>query len=99
MSQPPLPQVLEGLLDAPTLAALFDDVGATGGLLGVVIKQGRQASPPRGASALGAARDALREGRATAVQLRYRHDGREWWDTVMTAGPGAWRLVRIAHEV
>lgn len=92
-----LPEVLEGVLDLPTLEALFADVDATGRVVAVVVKRGRQAEPPRGASGLREARDALREGRATGVQLRYRHDGREWWDTVMAVGPGAWRLVRIAH--
>lgn len=98
MTPPPLPQVLEGTLDAPTLDALFADVEATGALLAVVLKRGRTAEPPRGPSALADAREALRAGLASAVQLRYRHEGREWWDTVLSAGPGAWRVVRIAHE-
>lgn len=98
MSSPPLPEVLEGTIDAATLDALFDDIAATGGLLAVVLKRGRTAEPPRGASALADARDALLGGGVSAVQLRYRHEGREWWDTILAAGPGAWRVVRIAHD-
>jgi hypothetical protein len=98
MTPPPLPLMHEGTIDAPTLEALFADVEATGALLAVVVKRGRMAEPPRGPSALAEAREALRAGTASAVQLRYRHEGREWWDTVLTAGPGAWRIVRIAHE-
>ncbi len=93
-----LPEVLEGTLDLATVEALFADVAATGGLVAVVVKHGRQAEPPRGAGGLPEAKDGLLQGRATAVQLRYRHDGREWWDTLMRVGPSAWRLVRIAHE-
>lgn len=92
-----LPEVLEGALDLATVEALFADVAATGGLVAVVVKHGRQAEPPRGAGGLPEAKDALLQGRATAVQLRYRHDGHEWWDTLMRVGPAAWKLVRIAH--
>ncbi|MCO5167419.1 MAG: hypothetical protein M9894_13815 [Planctomycetes bacterium] len=92
-----LPEVLEGALDAPALEALMDDIAATGGLLAVVVRAGRQAAPPRGPSALPEVRAALLEGRVPGAQLRYRFEGREWWDTVMAAGPGRWRVVRIAH--
>ena len=98
MSDPPLPQVLEGSIDATTLEALFADIEATGGLVAVVLKHGRTAEPPRGPSALSEAHEALRAGRVSAVQLRYRHEGREWWDTLLATGPGAWRVVRIAHQ-
>jgi len=50
---------------------------------------------PRGAiaGALNAAHNALFEG-AAGVQLRYVHDGVEWWDTLMRTERGA-RLVRM----
>ena len=92
-----LPELHEGLLDAALLDALFADVEATGALLAVVLKRGRQADAARGRASLAEAREALRAGRALGVQLRYRHDGQEWWDTIMGAGSGTWRLVRIAH--
>ncbi|MCO4772982.1 MAG: hypothetical protein KDA24_23315, partial [Deltaproteobacteria bacterium] len=38
--------------------------------------------------------DALRLGRARGVQVRYMHNGREWWDTLMRTPDGI-RLVRI----
>ena len=30
------------------------------------------------------------------VQVRYRFDNREWWDTLCPAGAN-WRLVRVEH--
>lgn len=94
-----LPEVLEGALDAPGLEALLDDIAATGGLLAVVVRAGRQAEPARGPSALPEVRAALLDGRVPGAQLRYVFEGQEWWDTVLSAGPGRWRVVRIAHGV
>jgi len=31
------------------------------------------------------------------LQIRYRHEDAEWWDTLMNQGE-RWRLVRIRHE-
>lgn len=95
---PALPPVHEGSLDEATLDALFRDVAAAATLLAVVVKRGRAAEPPRSPGALEDARAALRSGAVRAVQLRYRHEGREWWDTISTSAPGRWRLVRIAHD-
>lgn len=98
MNPAELPQVLAGTIDHATLEALFADIVATGGLLAVVQRRGRMADPPRGPCALDEARQALLEGRVNGVQLRYRHQGREWWDTVKAAGPGTWQVVRVAHQ-
>ena len=32
------------------------------------------------------------------LQVRYRHDGREWWDTLLALSPGGFRLVRIEQR-
>jgi hypothetical protein len=93
-----LPPVHEGSLDDATLDALFADVAAAATLLAVIVKRGRAAEPPRSPAALEDARGALRSGAVRAVQLRYRHEGREWWDTISSSAPGRWRVVRIAHD-
>lgn len=95
-----LPEVLEETVDATALAAAFDRVARTGRLLGVVVKEqlNVMAKPPRGPEALDEAREALTAGRVNGVQLRYLIDQVEWWDTIMAAGPGAWRVVRIVRE-
>jgi hypothetical protein len=48
-----------------------------------------------GRPSLEAALRVLRE-RTASVQLRYRHRGEEWWDTLMPSGSGI-RLIRISH--
>ncbi len=93
-----LPPVHQGSLDDATLDALFADIAAAATLLAVIVKRGRAAEPPRSPAALEDARAALRSGAVRAVQLRYRHEGREWWDTVSPSAPGRWRVVRIAHD-
>lgn len=98
MSEPALPPVHEGTLDDETLDALFADVASAATLLAVIVKRGRAAEPPRSPAALEDARVALRAGAVRAVQLRYRHEGREWWDTISSSAPGRWRVVRIAHD-
>lgn len=98
MNEPALPPVHEGTLDDETLDALFADVAGAATLLAVIVKRGRSAEPPRSPAALDEARAALHSGAVRAVQLRYRHEGREWWDTISRFAPGRWRVVRIAHD-
>lgn len=89
-----LPPLDEGVLDDAGLDALLRDISACTQLIEVQVKGGRQ---ERAAGAdLVAARAALRSG-ARGMQVRYRHDGVEWWDTVMRA-PAGWRVVRIRHD-
>ncbi len=89
------PVLTESFLDAATLASLFDDIEALGRILLVSVKgQGRA----NGESV--ALRDAyalFRERAVAGVQIRYLHEGQEWWDTLMHTPQGV-RLVRIAHD-
>ena len=32
------------------------------------------------------------------MQLRYRHDGTTWWDTLMPTPNDTFRIVRIQHD-
>ena len=43
------------------------------------------------------ARRLLEERAVRGLQIRYRYDGADWWDTLMVL-PEGWRLVRIRHE-
>jgi hypothetical protein len=49
-----------------------------------------------GPPSLELARNALAAGVASAVQLRYRFGGQEWWDTLVRIEGGV-RLIRISH--
>lgn len=93
----PLPDLHQATLDEATLEQLFFDIRHAAELLSVSLKGGEQAraSGLDGADPLEQARELLRQGRVAGAQLRYRHDGRVWCDTLMNSPEGV-RLVRIA---
>jgi hypothetical protein len=86
----------DAILDAATLSQLLFDIGHAAVLVGIVIRPlgARRAGglPP---PSLEAAQHVLAEGTAS-VQLRYRFDDEEWWDTLLPVTGGV-RLVRISH--
>lgn len=89
----PLPPLQTALLDAVDVDRLLSDIAACGELIEVRVKGAPCERAEAGGSALARARMAL-DGGALGVQLRYRHDGREWWDTLVRASGGV-RLVRV----
>ncbi len=95
-----LPPLHDVLLDDDTVTQLFFDVGHAAELLAVSVKSpgARRADEPAAASLAGLdqALRALLEGRVAGVQLRYRHAGEEWWDTLARTPAGV-RLIRISH--
>lgn len=91
-----LPPVQIAVLDAATVDQLFFDIGAAAQLIEIVVKGGGELHAEAGPLDLARARDALVSRRILGVQLRYRHAGKEWWDTLMHTDGGV-RLVRIEH--
>jgi hypothetical protein len=92
-----LPPVSEALLDEETLARLFADLELAAEVLGVVVRRraGRLVEAA-GDLTLADARALFDAGDADGVQIRYRHDGWEWRDTLMRTAQGV-RLVRVRH--
>ena len=67
-------------------------------MLGVVLRGGpRDMAPDPTKTSLSDARAAL--GAGSAVQLRYRWEGQEWWDTLTPRQSGVVALVRIRHPL
>lgn len=93
---PPVPLMVEGVIDPPTLTRLFADLAAAA-VLDVREKGGPGEYAAGGGVALDAARDRLLAGSARAVQVRYHFDGCEWTDTVLAA-PVGFRVVRCRHD-
>ena len=94
-----LPELREAELDADELRALFRDLSALAELLEVRLKRGAGA---RGEAATVAPDEALAQllqGDARGAQLRYRHEGREWCDTILAAPGGGHRVVRMESPV
>lgn len=96
-TDPPMPALEEGTLDAASLEALLRDVGACAELLEVILKGSARGHAASAGADLAAARDALTARGCRAAQLRYRYAGVEWWDTILVL-PDGWKVVRIRQD-
>lgn len=94
MTDPPLPDLDDGVLDDPGLDALITDLSALGEDLVVRTRGTEGHSAP---ATLAHAVAALRAGAVRAMQVSYRYQGQTWIDTVMRT-PGGWRVVRFTPQ-
>lgn len=92
----PLPPMQIAVLDTATLDQLFFDLAAAAELIEVIVKGGGELHAKAGPPVLDEAREAFVSRAILGLQLRYRHAGKEWWDTLMHTEEGI-RLVRIEH--
>lgn len=91
----PLPDLHTGLLDAAGVEALLRDYAQCTQQLEIIPKHGPQTAVPDGVVlSLAAAGELLASRSVRGMQFRYRHEGVEWWDTLMAA-PEGWRLFRL----
>lgn len=95
----PLPDLHQGLLDDATVDQLFRDLASFARILEIIPKFADRRPVEDGASVLSLeeARSLLQSGAVRGVQVRYQHEGAQWWDTLMRTPQGV-RLVRIRHE-
>ena len=94
---PPLPDLQDAILSSAQLDALFADLAEHATIGEIILKGGAtQRANPRAKPSLEEALAALRAGTTRGVQIRYLHEGSEWWDTLMRTQEGV-RLVRIEH--
>lgn len=93
----PLPPLSVATLDDEAFDALLRDLRALTQVDEVIVKRGPgRIGDDAGAYTLDDAERLLRERAVRAVQIRYRHDGARWWDT-LTIVPEGVRLVRVRH--
>lgn len=97
MTERDLPPLEEGLQDAAGLARLLADIEACTRLLEVRLKGARRQRAQDGQASVAAVHAMLLDATCRGVQLRYRFQDAEWWDTIMPA-PGGFRVVRIRHQ-
>lgn len=93
----PLPPMCDALLDLPTVEQLFSDLMACAEVQSVLEKNSPRQHAEPGSIPIETAQERLLSGQARAIQLRYRHQGQEWCDTLL-AVPGGFRLVRLAQD-
>jgi len=96
---PPLPDLLQSDIDEATLHQLITDIGTHTEILEIIPKHapGYVAENPAPVQ-LDEAWQMLVSRTVRGLQLRYRHQGKTWWDTVMPLPGGLFRIVRIEHD-
>lgn len=94
---PALPPLFQAELDDALLDALFADL-ADGPVLLEILVRGPVGQGQPAPWTLARAHAALKIGEIRAVQLRYTHDGAQWWDTLTRQGERV-RLVRVQHPI
>ncbi len=93
-----LPALHTTLLDSAQVEQLLDDIETCAALVEILPQYAAQEFvPDRPGLTLAEARHLLASRAVRGLQLRYRYDGADWWDTLMVAGD-RWRVVRIRHE-
>ncbi len=96
---PPLPDLHQSEVDESTLRQLFTDVGTHTEIIEIIPKHapGYVAEEPEPLQ-LDEAFQLLVNRSVRGLQLRYRHEGKTWWDTLMPLPGGLFRIVRIEHD-
>lgn len=97
--QPPLPELHQSEIDESTLQQLFIDIGTHAQVHEIIPKHapGYVAEDPVPLQ-LDEAFQQLRSKELRGLQIRYRHEGKIWWDTLMPLPGGLYRIVRIEHQ-
>lgn len=93
-----LPPMQSAILDEPTLAALVRDLNQCAHINEVLVKGGPQTQTDAQQIKLDDAVLKLLNGELRGVQIRYRHEGQPWCDTLMRTNEGI-RLVRVQQQV
>ena len=93
-----LPDLNTTLLDAAQVEQLLRDIELCTQITEIIPKFATRGHVPETAAlTLAEARSLLASRAVRGLQLRYRHDDADWWDTLMLVGDH-FRLVRIRHD-
>lgn len=98
--EPPLklPELNLTLLDAAQVERLLRDIKACTQITEIIPKYAARGHvPDTAAVTLAQARELLATRAVRGLQLRYRYEDADWWDTLMLVGE-QFRLVRIRHD-
>ena len=93
-----LPDLNMTLLDAAQVEQLLRDIEVCAQITEIIPKHAARGHVPDTASVtLVQARELLATRAVRGLQLRYRYEDADWWDTLMLVGD-QFRLVRIRHD-
>jgi len=96
MSELKLPPLQQTLLDPETAADLFRDLAVCTQVLSITPKHSASGHTS-GSITLEQAEAGLSDASLRGAQVRYRYEGREWCDTLIST-PGGLRVVRICTD-
>lgn len=97
LSQPQLPNLHDATLDSEMVAALLRDITACTEFIEAIPKHSANGKVNNGGLRLDEVPGLLADPTVRAIQLRYRYEQAEWWDTLLRL-PTGFRLVRIRHN-
>jgi len=93
-----LPELNTTELDAAQVEQLLRDIEVCTEITEIIPKYAARGQVPDTAKVtLDQARELLAARTVRGLQLRYRYENADWWDTLMLVGDKC-RLVRIRHE-
>lgn len=93
-----LPDLNMTLLDGAQVRQLLCDIELCTQITEIIPKYSARGHVPDAAVVtLAQARELLAKRAVRGLQLRYRYEGADWWDTLMLVGD-QFRLVRIRHD-
>ena len=94
----PLPDLNQAMLDWAGVEALLRDIESCAQVTEIIPKAAAEGYVnDQQQLTLADARRLLEARAVRGLQLRYRYDNADWWDTLMVL-PDGFRLLRIRHE-
>jgi hypothetical protein len=96
-SVPSLPTLQDEEINLTTASTILSDIEHGADVLDVRLKGSASAHVLPGRVSIGLARETFLRGSVAGVQIRYRHQGRHWCDTLMRTPTGA-RIVRLETD-
>jgi hypothetical protein len=85
-------------IDPATLEKLFVDLDGAAEILAVMAKGGAKARAHGGTMNLSEGKELFMAKKVRGLQIRYRFQGSEWWDTLMHTPGGGVRIIRIEQN-
>jgi hypothetical protein len=89
------PEMHQGLLDQATIAQYFEDLEHAH-VYDVLVKGAPKRYAEEGSFDLSRGRELFQSGHVRGLQVRYRWNDADWWDTLMRSAQGV-RIVRVQH--
>ena len=100
-NQKTLPELQQSVLDPETLEQLFSDLSSLTEIIEIIPKAAAAGyvDEKQQHISLDEAREMLLSSTVRGLQIRYRYQGSQWWDTLLPdPGGNGFRIVRIQHD-